>query len=126
MGDMTTTGRLLAGSALATLFGCGRVSSSPTEMSATEFAKAICSAAYKCCTPDTLMGNAAAGTSEAECEAKTADNFRSELQTRQESENKGRSKFDQKQVDLCLAALRAASCEMLTSIRSLSGIPECN
>ena len=123
---MTTTGKFLAASALAALLGCGRVSNSPVEQSATDFANVICSAAYKCCTPATLMGNSAAGTSEAECETKTADNFRSQLQTRQDSENKGRSQFDQKQVDLCLAALRAASCEMLTSIRSLSAIPECN
>ena len=49
--------------------------------------------------------------SEAECETKTADNFRSQLQTMQDSENHGRSKYDQMQVDACLAALRAASCD---------------
>jgi hypothetical protein len=124
---MTTTNKFLTGSALAAvLVGCGGVSGIPIEKTATDFSKAICSAAYKCCTPDTLMGNSAAGMSEAECEMKTADNFRSQLQTMQDSENHGRSKFDQKQVDACLDALRAASCETLTSIRTLSGIPECN
>jgi len=125
---MTTTNKFLTGWVLAAaaVLGCGGVSGIPIEKTATDFSKAICSAAYKCCTPDTLMGNDAAGMSEAECETKTAANFRSQLQTMQDSENKGRAKFDQKQVDACLDALRAASCEMLTSIRSLSGIPACN
>ena len=125
--DMTTTNKFLTGSVLAlAIAGCGGVSGIPIEKTATDFSKAICSAAYKCCTPDTLMGNDAAGMSEAECETKTADNFRGQLQTMQQSENKGRSKFDQKQVDACLAAIRGASCETLTSIRSLASIPECN
>lgn len=119
------TGSVLA-AALSGALGCGEVSGIPIEKTATDFAKAICSSAYKCCTPETLMGNDAAGMSEAECEMKTAANFRNQLQTMQDSENKGRSKYDQKQVDACLEALRAASCEMLTSIRSLSGIPACN
>ena len=46
---------------------------------------------------------------EAECETKTADDFRNQLQTMQDSENHGRSKFDQMQVDACLAAIRAAT-----------------
>jgi hypothetical protein len=125
---MTTTNKFVTGSVLAAaaILGCGGVSGIPIEKTATDFSKAICSSAYKCCTPDTLMGNDAAGMSEAECETKTATNFRSQLQTMQDSENKGRSKFDQKKVDACLDALRAASCGTLTSIRSLSGIPECN
>jgi hypothetical protein len=124
---MTTTNKVLTGSVLAVaIAGCGGVSGIPIEKTATDFSKAICSAAYKCCTPETLMGNDAAGMSEAECETKTADNFRRQLQTMQQSENKGRSKFDQKQVDACLGAIRASSCETLTSIRSLAGIPECN
>lgn len=123
---MTTT-KILTGSVLAAaVLGCGSVSGIPIEKTATDFAKAICSSAYKCCTPETLMGNAAAGMSEAECETKTADNFRNQLQTMQDSENKGRSKFDQQQVDMCLEAIRAATCDALTSIRSLSGIPACN
>jgi hypothetical protein len=124
---MATTNRFLTGLLLAAAVpACGGVSGIPIEKTATDFSKVICSAAYKCCTPDTLMGNAAAGMSEAECETKTADKFRGQLQTMQDSENHGRSKFDQQQVDACLDALRAASCEMLTSIRTLSAIPACN
>jgi hypothetical protein len=122
---MKTT--FLTGSVLAAaVLGCGEVSGIPIEKTATDFSKAICSSAYKCCTAETLMGNDAAGMSEAECETKTAQNFRNQLQTMQDSQNKGRSTFDQKQVDACLEAIRAASCETLTSIRSLSGIPACD
>jgi hypothetical protein len=123
-----TTNKVLTGCVLAAaaLVGCGGVSGIPIEKTATDFARAICSSAYKCCTPETLMGNQSAGMSEAECETKTAQDFRNQLQTMQDSENKGRSKFDQKQVDMCLEALRAATCDTLTSIRSLSGIPECD
>lgn len=117
------TGSILAAAAVV---GCGEVSGIPIEKTATDFSKAICSSAYKCCTAETLMGNDAAGMSEAECETKTSQNFRNQLQTMQDSQNKGRSTFDQKQVDACLEAIRAASCDTLTSIRSLSGIPACD
>jgi hypothetical protein len=117
---------VLTGAVVAAFLGCGGVTGIPIEKTATEFSKAICDAAYKCCTPETLMGNAAAGKTEAECEANTAQNFRNSLQNMQNSENAGRAKYKQDDVDACLAALRAADCPQLTSIRSLSGIPECN
>ena len=48
-----TTNKFLTGSVLAAaLAGCGGVSGIPIEKTATDFAKAICPAAYKCCTAD--------------------------------------------------------------------------
>jgi hypothetical protein len=117
------TGALLA----VGLFGCGGVDGIPIEKTSTEFAKAICPKAYSCCTPEQLMPNAdLAGTTEPECETKTTAHFRNRLQTMQSSENAGRAKFDQQQVDACLAAIRAASCSELQMIRSLAGIQACN
>jgi hypothetical protein len=113
----------LAGGALA---GCGSVSGIPIDKTATDLAQAICPKAYSCCTMDQLMGNSAAGTTEQECEMKTADNFRGQLQNMQNSENAHRSKYDQTQVDACLAAIRAASCSDLQMIHSLSQIQACN
>jgi hypothetical protein len=111
----------------ATLFGCGGVSGIPIEKTAKDFAKAICPKAYDCCTTEQLMGNKdLAGTTEAECEANTTQNFRERLNMLQASENAGRSKFDQAAVDGCLTALRAATCSDLTMIRSLAGLPACN
>jgi len=121
------TNTFLTGSVLTVaVLGCGGVSGIPIEKTATDFAKAICSAAYKCCTAETLMGNASAGMTEAECEMKTATDFRNQLQIMQSSENAGRSKYDQMQVDMCLAAIRGAACDTLTSIRSLSALPACD
>jgi uncharacterized protein (TIGR03382 family) len=117
------TGCLLAAAGV----GCGSVSGIPIEKTATDFAAAICPKAYDCCTADQLMGNKdLAGTTEAECESKTAQDFRNKLQTMQDAENAGRAKYDQAQVDMCLSAIRAATCETLTAIRSLSGLPACN
>jgi hypothetical protein len=120
--------RFLTGLGLAaTLFGCGSVSGIPIEKTATDFAKAICPKAYDCCTTEQLMGNAdLAGTTEAECEANTTQDFRKRLNTMQASENAGRAKFEQPAVDACLTALRAATCSDLTMIRSLAGLPACN
>ena len=70
--------------------------------------------------------NKSAGTTEAECETLTAEDFRKSLQNMQASENAGRAKFDQAKVDACLAAIRAATCSELTMIRSLSGLPACD
>ena len=122
-----TNNRFLTGFGLTVaLMGCGSVSGIPIEKTATEFAETICSNAYKCCTTEQLMNNASAGTTEAECEMKTAQDFRNHLNTMQDSETKGRSKFDQQAVDACMAALRAAECSELTMIRSLAGLPACN
>ena len=119
--------RFLTGAGLTVaLMGCGSVSGIPIEKTATDFAKTICPKAYNCCTTEQLMNNMAAGTTEAECEMKTAENFRNHLNTMQDSENKGRSKFDQPAVDACLSALRAAECSDLTKIRSLSGLQACD
>jgi hypothetical protein len=119
--------RFLTGLGLTvTLFGCGSVSGIPIEKTSTDFAKAICPKAYDCCTTDQLKNNMAAGTTEAECETNTAQNFREQLNSMQASENAGRAKFDQPAVDACLTALRAATCSELTMIRSLSGLPACN
>jgi len=121
------TNTFLTGSVLTVaVLGCGGVRGIPIEKTSTDFAKAICSAAYKCCTAETLMGNASAGMTEAECEMKTATDFRNQLQNMQNSENAGRSKYDQMQVDKCLEAIRGASCETLTSIRKVSGLPACD
>ena len=123
-----TKNRFLTGIGLTVgLLGCGSVSGIPIEKTSTDFAKAICPKAYDCCTTEQLMGNKdLAGTTEAECEDLTAQNFRKRLNTMQDSENKGRAKFDQAQVDACLTALRASTCSDLTMIRSLAGIPACN
>ena len=119
--------RFLTGSVLtAALLGCGSVSGIPIDQTATDFAKAICPKAYDCCTQAQLMNNSSAGTTEAECETKTAGDFRTQLQQRQEAENKGRARYDQAQVDACLAAIRAATCRDLTMIRSLAGLPACD
>jgi hypothetical protein len=72
------------------------------------------------------MGNDAAGTTEAACETKTSKNFRDQLNTMQGSENAGRAKYDQAQVDLCLTALRGATCTELTAIHNIAGLPACN
>lgn len=119
--------KFLTGGALTVaLLGCGGVSGIPIEKTATDFAQAICSNAYKCCTMQQLMNNASAGTTEPECEMKTADDFRNTLQNMQTSETAGRSKYDQTQVDACLAALRAATCADLTMIYNIHQIPACN
>ena len=123
---MPTNRFLTVSGFMVALAGCGGVSGIPIEKTATDFAQAICPNAYKCCTMDQLMGNEAAGTTEPECEMKTAANFRQSLQNMQNSENAGRAKYDQMKVDACLAAIRAATCADLTAIRSISQIPECN
>jgi hypothetical protein len=121
------TNRFLAGSALlAAIAGCGEVSGIPIDETATNFAQAICPKAYDCCTIQQLMKNSAAGTTEQECETNTAANFRQTLQNMQNSENAGRAKYDQAQVDACLAALRMATCSDLTMIYSIDQIPACN
>jgi uncharacterized protein (TIGR03382 family) len=121
------TNRFLTGCALTVaVASCGSVSGIPIDKTATDFAQAICPMAYSCCTMDQLMGNSAAGTTEQECEMKTAANFRNQLQTMQTSENAGRSKYDQTKVDACLAAIRAATCSKLQMIHSLSQIEACN
>jgi len=119
---LTGTGAVLA----LALGGCGEVSGIPIEKTATDFAKAICPKAYDCCTAETRMPNMSAGTTEAECETLTAQDFRNSLQNMQASENAGRAKYDQEQVDACLEAIRAATCPQLTMIRSLAGLPACN
>ena len=120
--------KFLTGSVLAVaLLGCGEVSGIPIEKTATDFARTICPKAYNCCTAEQLMGNKdLAGTTEQECEAKTTDDFRKRLNTMQASENAGRAKYNEVQVDACLTALRAATCSELTMIRSLAGLPACN
>jgi hypothetical protein len=68
------------------LVGCGRVDGAiPIQDTATAFAQAICPKAYSCCTAQQLMGNAAAGTTEAECEVDTAQKFQQQLQLMQTS-----------------------------------------
>ena len=114
------TGCLLAAAGV----GCGGVSGIPIEKTATDFAAAICPKAYDCCTADQLMGNKdLAGTTEAECETKTAQSFRNQLQAMQDAENAGRAKYDQAKVDACLAALRAADCSTLKTIYSVRASP---
>jgi len=121
------TNRFLTGTVLTVaLLGCGSVSGIPIEQTATDFAKAICPKAYDCCTMQQLMNNSSAGMTEAECEMKTAQDFRNQLQQRQDAENGKRARYDQAQVDMCLAAIRAATCPDLTAIRSLKGLPACD
>jgi len=126
--NITKRNTFLTGSFILTVavLGCGGVSGIPIEKTATDFAKEICTKAYDCCTMEQLANNMAAGTTEAECETKTATNFRNQLQNMQSSENAGRSKYDQMKVDACLAALRAATCSKLTTITNLAGLPECD
>jgi hypothetical protein len=119
---LTGTGAVLA----LALGGCGSVSGIPIEKTATDFAKAICPKAYDCCTTETRMPNMSAGTTEEECETLTAKDFRNSLQNMQASENAGRAKYNQEQVDACLEAIRSASCSELTMIRSLAGLQACD
>ena len=125
---MQKTNTFLTGLSVLTVavLGCGGVSGIPIEKTATDFAKAICPKAYDCCTMDQLMHNSAAGMTEAECEDKTATNFRNQLQNMQNSENAGRSKYDDAKVQACLDAIRAAMCPKLQTIWNLNGLPECD
>ncbi len=109
------------------LVGCGRVDGEiPIQETATAFAQAICPKAYSCCTAQQLMGNAAAGTTETECEVNTAQNFQQQLQAMQASQNSGRANYNPAAVGACLAAIRAASCADLTAIHNLSQLPACH
>lgn len=123
---MTTRRLLIWCVAGLALVGCGKVSGIPVDETATALAQAICPKAYSCCTAQQLMGNAAAGATEPECEANTTQSFRQQLQMMDESDNAGRAKYDRAKVDACLAAIRAATCADLTAIHSLSQIPACD
>jgi len=97
----------------------------PIATTATQIAGVICPKAYLCCTPDQFSINDLAGTTEPECETKTADFFRSLLQTVQDSQDLGRCRYDQSKVDACLDTIRTSTCAMLNVTSHLSGVPNC-
>jgi hypothetical protein len=117
---------VLVGLVSATVLGCGGVDAIPIDKTANEFADAICQKAYDCCTADQLSSNDAAGTSEAECKTKTAENFRNVLQGVQNSHNAKRVMYERSKVDACLNTLRAADCATLNTTNRLSGVPGCD
>lgn len=110
----------------AALLGCGGVDAIPIDKTANEFADAICQKAYGCCTVDQLSSNDAAGTSEAECNSKTAENFRNVLQGVQNSQNAKRVMYERSKVDACLNTIRSSSCATLNTTNRLSGVPGCD
>jgi hypothetical protein len=118
-------GAAMVGVALA---GCGGVHSSiPVDQTAKDLAEAVCSKAYGCCTTDQLMMNMdLTGSDEAECEQKSADNFRGILQEVQYSVDHNLARYQADKVDACLSTLRGSSCDELNMTNHLSGVPNCD
>jgi hypothetical protein len=129
---MTANKVLAAGLSLGLLgvasAGCGGVHSSiPVDQTAQDLAQAVCSKAYDCCTTDQLMMNMdLTGTDEADCEQKSAENFRNILQEVQYSVDQKLAVYQADKVDACLRTLRGSSCEDLNMTNHLSGVPNCD
>jgi hypothetical protein len=117
---------VLLGFLSAAVLGCGGVDAIPIDKTAKDFADAICPKAYSCCTAEQLMGNDAAGTSEAECKMKTTESFTGLLQGLQNSQSAKRSQFQQDKVDACLQTIRTSDCATLNMTNHLSGVPGCD
>jgi len=106
--------------------GCGGVHRIPVEETSRDLAAAICTKAYDCCSTEQLMRNMdLTGTTEAECEDATAENFRNVLQAVQFSVDRKRSVYESDKVDACLRSLRGSDCATLNTTNHLSGVPSC-
>ena len=92
---------------------------------AAEVAQTICSKASLCCSAAQLMSNQTAGTSQAECEAKTAMSYQNQIAAVSASEEKGRAIYEPQRLMACLSTIRAASCADLSTTNHVAGIPEC-
>jgi len=92
---------------------------------AAEVAQTICSKAYLCCSAAQLMGNQTAGTSEAECESKTAMSYQNQIAAVSASEEKGRAIYQPQLLMACLTTIRSSSCADLSTTNHVAGIPEC-
>ena len=93
--------------------------------SSAEVAETICSKAYLCCSAAQLMGNQTAGTSEAECENKTATAYQNQIEAVSASEDKGRALYQPQLLMACLTTIRASSCTELSTTNHVAGIPGC-
>jgi hypothetical protein len=105
--------------------GTGGTNIIPIDATAMEIAATVCAKAYQCCTAAQLAGNSFAGMTEPECEASTAQSFRSLLQSIQASQNANRTRYEQSKVDACLTTIRTSSCAMLNVTNHLTGVPNC-
>jgi len=92
---------------------------------AAEVAQTICSKAYLCCSATQLMSNQTAGTSQAECESKTAMSYQNEIVAVSASEEKGRAIYEPQRLMACLTTIRTSSCADLSTTNHVAGIPEC-
>jgi MYXO-CTERM domain-containing protein len=106
--------------------GCGDVHGIPIDQTARDIAATVCPKAYECCTPEQLMGNDSAGTTQAECEDRTAQDFRSHLQGIQRSVDQGRARYESAKVDACLQTIETSACGALNMTNHLTGVPGCD
>jgi hypothetical protein len=122
--------KVVGGLVCAALAGCGGVqdkTGTPIETAPVEIAKTVCPRAYDCCTAAQLMGNSdQAGTSEAECEMKTANAYSQQIEAVKQSEQAGRSAYDGDKLEACLATVRSSSCDALRTTNHLRGVPGCD
>jgi hypothetical protein len=116
------TSFVLFGVALA---GCGSKHGIPVDQVAGDIATTVCPKAWSCCDATQLMGNDMAGTSEQDCETKTENGYRQQLQQVQSSMDAGRARYEQSKVDACLQTIQASTCQMLNTTNHLAGIPGC-
>jgi hypothetical protein len=107
------------------LAGCGSVHGIPVDQIANDIAVTVCPKAWSCCDATQLMGNDTAGTSEPDCETKTANNYRQQLQQVQSSMDAGRARYEQSKVDACLQTIQQSTCQMLNTTNHLAGVPGC-
>ena len=123
----TRGGVALVGFLTVAVAGCGDVHNIPVDETSKDLAAAVCTKAYDCCSMEQLMNNMdLTGTTEAECEQQSADNFRGMLQGVQFSVDKKRSVYLADKVDACLATLRGSDCGTLNMTNHLSGVPNCD
>lgn len=87
-----------------------------------EIAKAVCPKAHVCCQPMQLMGNDLAGKDEPDCEVKTAEGFRKNLDGLRGSIDKERAVYRGDKLATCLAYIRSAKCEELNRTNHFTGI----
>jgi len=92
---------------------------------AAEVAQTICSKAYLCCSAAQLMGNDMAGTTEAECESKTATSYQNQIATISASEEKGRAIYQPQLLMACLTTIRTSSCTELSTTNHVAGVAGC-
>jgi MYXO-CTERM domain-containing protein len=108
------------------LLGCDRKQDDhggiALEAAPQEIARAVCPKAYVCCTTVQLEGNDLAGKNEPECEVKTAEGFRKNLDGLKESIKKKRAVYRGDRMEACLAHIRSASCEQLNRTNHFTGI----